>query len=550
MAYRTKRNVSACDTRALAAVRTVILSVIPFVLCGPPTATAQVLRSLPPRPVALRSHVIDVSHQDGIDDTEALQRAIDLAAATGGSVHIRSGVYHLKIRDGIRALAPRHNVRVTGDGPAQTVLRLDAGQAPYEGIFYPEPDRAQDVSGFSLANLAIDQNTTRNPIGDATSLSNKPRFILAVFSGSDIQVDHCRFTDIAGTNTLVFNGPRVSNIRIADNEFEKVGNVVGVHYDHSTIYTHADRVYIAGNAFAGRVNGGGAFGATTAIETHGNQQIVSKNVITGYFQGMNTTGVAESSERIIVADNVISDVTIGIQLWSYYYGSNKAHPGLADVSIRGNAITISRDPWIRVVGSASFLAAGILLNPNSDAPIEQLRIEGNTICFNASEASTNTDAQSGGIEMWLTHPGVVSRNIAITHNQISGSYGAGIRLSMSAETVTIANNIILNPGRSTTAVPDRFRSGVLISYLQNRLAVTGNQLVDDQERGTMTFGIYNATSAASHQLQAVDNQVRSRTNGVPVLENEAGSGMFCLVPHRGSFSAGACGYVDESRQRH
>jgi hypothetical protein len=195
----------------------------------------------------------EVSHRDGVDDTEALQRAIDRASVEGGSVHIRSGLYRLNIRDGVRALAPKRNVRLIGDGPDRTVLRLNPAQDAYEGIVFQAPDSTQDVSGFSLENLAIDQNTAGNPMSDAATLARKPRFVLAIFDGSSIRIENCRFTDIAGTNTLVFNGPRVSDIRITSNRFENVGTVSGLHYDHSTIYTHAERVYVAGNTETSRL---------------------------------------------------------------------------------------------------------------------------------------------------------------------------------------------------------------------------------------------------------------------------------------------------------
>jgi parallel beta-helix repeat protein len=115
----------------------------------------------------------------------------------------------------------------------------------------------------------------------------------------------------------------------------------------------------------------------------------------------------------------------------------------------------------------------------------------------------------------------VSRTVAVTNNQISGSYGPGIRLSMSAGTVTIAKNVISNAGRSIADIPEPFRSGIFISHLQNGLSVTDNELVDDQMPGTMRFGIYDATAAASAELRAVDNHLRASAAVAPFQSRTA-----------------------------
>ena len=85
-----------------------------------------------------REVVVPGPDQNVDDDGPALQRAIDSVAGAGGVVRIGPGVYRLKIRDGIRALVPKRNVRIVGDGRAQTILRLGSGQPAYNGVFYPE----------------------------------------------------------------------------------------------------------------------------------------------------------------------------------------------------------------------------------------------------------------------------------------------------------------------------------------------------------------------------------------------------------------------------
>jgi hypothetical protein len=465
--------------------------------------------------------------QNSDDDGPALQRAIDSMGGAGGVVRVRAGVYRLNIRDGIRALVPRRNVRIIGDGRAQTILRLGAGQPAYNAVFYPARSD-DDLSGFGLENLTVDQNGGSNVIRSPSDLAGKERAVLCMFAGSNSRVNNSRFTGLAGTNSLIFNGTGVADIRITDNQFDDVGNTSGVHYDHSTVYTHADQVRIVGNTFRGRVAGGGAFGATTAIETHGSNQIVSGNIIDGYLQGMNITGVAERSDNVIVTGNTISGAANGIQLWSYFYGSNRNRPALTNVVVSENTIGIDRDPWVHVVGPSGLVATGIAVNPHDDASIENMRIVGNVIAFEPSSNSTPSDDQSGGIEMWLINVAVVNRNVSVTGNHITGAYGPGIRLSMSADEVDIAHNLIRNAGTSTAHFADPFRSGVMVSQLQKSVAIRENQLVDDDPAGTMKYGIYDGTAAGSIALRAIDNELRTLGASVPMFQNAGSGGSFLL----------------------
>ena len=469
--------------------------------------------------------VVDGPNPDGNDDAPAIQRAIDAVSGRGGIVRIRAGVYRLDIRTGTRALTPKPNVRLVGDGPGRTILRVFADRTGYKSVFYPEPIAA-DLSGFGLQDLTIDQNAGSNPIDSQRALVDMPRAILIVFAGSNVRVDNCEFTDVAGTNTLVFNGPNVSDIWVTNNHFHEVGNSVAVHFDHSTVYTHADRVHITDNVFRGRIRGGGAFGATTAIETHGSQQVVTGNIVEGYFSGMNITGVAEASDNVLVSGNIVSSAAIGMQLWSRYYGSNKTLPALTNVVVSRNTIAINRDPWVDVAGSPGLVAAGIALDPHSDTGFDRIRIDGNTIRFMPSERPTTSDDQSAGIELWLNDAAVICRDVSVTNNEIIGSYGPGIRLSMSSDGIDIAHNVVRNSAQSTAAFPEPLHSAIMVSHLQHNLAIHDNLLVDDQPTPTMKYGVLDATTDGSIGLRAVDNQVRVSGAAVLAFQNTRGGGAF------------------------
>src|SRR5207249_1786171 len=121
----------------------------------------------------------------GDDDGPALQRAIDSAGERGGIVRLESGVYRLRIRDGVRALIPRRNVRLIGAGQAQTILRLEPGQPAYKGLLYPEHP-TDDLSGFGLQDLTVDQNAEGNPIRSAADLKGNARAVVIINTGSNI----------------------------------------------------------------------------------------------------------------------------------------------------------------------------------------------------------------------------------------------------------------------------------------------------------------------------------------------------------------------------
>ena len=119
------------------------------------------------------------------------------------------------------------------------------------------------------------------------------------------------------------NGPAVEDdLWITDNLFDNVGTASGVPYDHSTIYVDAlSGVHITGNQFNGAVTGGGAFGATTAIKTHGGGVTVLGNNVTDYeICGNIVTNSSSNSTSgdggIVVSGNVCKNVAYGFGIWN------------------------------------------------------------------------------------------------------------------------------------------------------------------------------------------------------------------------------------------
>ncbi|WP_263974683.1 M10 family metallopeptidase C-terminal domain-containing protein [Pseudomonas sp. Marseille-Q5115] len=93
------------------------------------------------------------------DDTQAIQKAIDAAAAVGGGkVYVPSGTWVVSDSDGSgNALAVKSNVTLTGDGAGDTVLKLaDGGASSTTSLL--GVTSASTVRDAAVSNLTLDGN--------------------------------------------------------------------------------------------------------------------------------------------------------------------------------------------------------------------------------------------------------------------------------------------------------------------------------------------------------------------------------------------------------
>ena len=393
------------------------------------------------------------------------------------------------------------------EGDPKSVIQVKAGTGNYRSVF-AGASVSTDLSGLVVDQLTIDQNSGNNPLTDkATLLTGSPRYAICAGSGSGIVVRRCRFRNVDSLNTVVISGPGMSDVRVQDNDFELVGDSAQQH-DHSTIYVTATGQVITGNVFRG-VPGG--LGATTAIETHGAMQVVTGNRVRDYFAGMNITGVAKAGSRgIVVADNVLSGVMIGIALWSYA-GDNG---GLEDCTVAHNAIVIDRDPWLGF--GASALPAGIMISPTNTATISGLMVHGNTIrVLPFSEPAMKGELKAAGIALWHADAGVEIWNLDVYDNTVVGALSAGIRLAANVRRGKISRNRFVDPGSSTeTAMPAFYRSGITVVGSQIDLIIEGNETYDTRRAHLVAQGVMTSVAAVTRCVQR-DNQVAC-TDGATV----------------------------------
>ncbi|MGD7708257.1 glycosyl hydrolase family 28-related protein [Microlunatus sp. Y2014] len=452
----------AIGTAALSVGAATALSGQGMVAQAKPRIATPVPPTLPTFPPATY-HVADFGAMpsDGQDDTLTIQAAIDAAASNGGgTVRLDPGTYDLSIithgteREDRTSLRMRSGVRLMGAGQGRTVLRLADSQGNYWAIF--DSDRHAVTTDIGLSDFTLDQNTTGNPITAASDIYGdpiQPRYVARFYEGGRVLVERSTFTDLSSGNTLSFNPfnsdqpPSITDVMVRSNRFTDVGGGT-VDFDHSTIYTRGDRMAVIGNEFVSR-HGAGTLNARTAIEIHNSDQTITDNRVTGYAKAMNVTGYGLTNHRQLVARNTMTDVGMGMYVWS----QQRTVPmePLRDVEIADNTITINVDGWNQ--SRVGVVSAGILGHPGNNTLMTDIWIHDNTVTY-VNDAITRDDrtklydSMAAGVGFW-NYERFPVQNITITDNEITNPLSAGVWTNTAIiGTSTIQGNVITNPGRN------------------------------------------------------------------------------------------------------
>ncbi len=454
---------------------------------------------------------------DGIDDTTAIQAAIDATANRGGgSVLFPPGTYNISIqRQGksAQALKLRSGIRLAASKNQGVTIRLADRQGNYETIM-GTMEFGTSLDDVVIEGLTFDSNGPNNPVlspegsggkisadfGDEQNLL--PRAVFRAYVGKRIRIDRCRFTNQTAVWSIVVNGKLdgMTDVAITNSRFDNVGGSA-VDFDHSSIYTQGSRMLVSKNLFTSR-GGAGTKGARTAIEVHGSDQTIVGNTIKGYANGINVTGAGTPvSQRQLYRDNLIDGANTGFTLWHLVHqGNNPSRPAMQQIAIERNTININSDDWLNPgIVSNKGPSAGILQDPNSNAPIQDLTIADNRINFVKSQPiSYEHDRFSSGITLWkYTHPNVALDRLNITGNRITNAPGAGIWANAAlggSGSSKIENNTIINPVRSKFLANGSSRLARTGIYLQensknNNLRIQRNTIVDTLSPTRIEYGI-------------------------------------------------------------
>jgi hypothetical protein len=419
---------------------------------------------------------------DSKDDTKAIQKAIDtMRQRGGGSVLFPAGSYDISIGSSSscepsptsstckphpQALVLYSKLRLASsnaNNPA--TLRLRNNQGNYESVM-ATAEYWFPLEDFVLENINIDGNGANNPVTRAadtdpccanspdfgTGYTQTPRYALRVYLGARVLVNDVRFLNQTNVNVITFNGDPFSDGEIKNSSFEGVGNDP-VDYDHSSIYTTGKRIRIINNTFTSK-DGPGTKGARTAIEIHGDDQLVENNKISGFTFGVNVVGdTATGGVRQVYANNTITGVVSGFVIWAFpddgYTGKT-----LKGVDIRNNTITLNGDAWLNAdLTFEASSVSGVQLEAANESPIATLLIRDNTIKFtNVKDFRSNfAETRSGGVVFSLYQkPELEIDRLVIARNRIENALGPGIFISVpigSDARSRIIGNTIINPAR-------------------------------------------------------------------------------------------------------
>jgi hypothetical protein len=465
---------------------------------------------------------------DGIDDTAAIQKAIDtIADKGGGSVLFPPGTYHVSIqRQGqqLQALKLRSGIRLAASTTQGATIALAARQGNYEAIAGTAAF-GTPLTDFVLQGLTIDSNGQNNPVlipaarnGQSSDFGDTklflPRAAFRAYAGKRIWIDRTRFTNQNAVWSVVVNGKpdEMTDVSISNSRFDNVGGNA-IDFDHSSIYTSGTRMLVEKNIFSSRF-GAGTKGARTAIEIHGDDQTVQGNTIKGYTGGINVTGAGTpTSQRQLYQDNVLEGVNTGFMLWcNIYPGGNPQQPGLQNIIIRRNTIKIDSDGWLAAkLISDKAPAAGIILEANNDVPIQDLTIADNRIDFvNTPPVDYWHDRFSSGITLWkYTHQEVPIERAIVSGNRITNAPGAGI-WSNARLGGKIENNLIVNPARSDRLSADNSgfsHAGIYLEPNSNNqnLHIQKNTIVDTLTSPRLKYGIVANSSCLGNCVIRANN---------------------------------------------
>lgn len=446
-----------------------------------------------------------------IDDTAAIQSAINTAATLGAGVYFPQGTYLVSKPTGLDyMLEAKAGGRWRGEGTIKVSSTVGDYRSVVAGV-----STSTDLTGLTIRDLTFDMNNTGNPVvTNANLFAGFPRYAVYAPVGSRIDVSRNTFKDIDSVNTVVIGG---SNARCQDNTFTGVGTSGTVH-DHSTIYITADGMTVTGNVFEGVASGKGA---TTAIETHG-AGVISGNRVRDYYNGANITGItANGTDGCIVADNRFLDVNNGIVLWSATSGA-----GLRQCTVHDNVVIINHDNWLR---STTDYPRGISIDPGINVDIESLNIHDNLIWYKASVATAQSgELQAAGIALWASSTTPNLKNVRVDSNTIIGSLSTGIRFAATAQRLRIQGNDLINPGLSTDGTMASFyKSGITLVGALTDVKVTGNRTYDTQATHTLAYGIQTSLTSATRCVEG-DNIVTC-TDGTALVAFTQTSGQLFSV---------------------
>lgn len=437
------------------------------------------------------------------DDANAINQAIQaMSEAGGGTVHLLPGTYLLATvtrpagRNEPRfatLIVPKSHVNIDGEGDVSVLKAADGLNAKDQWNFiYPTDARPDNpLTDVQYRNFKVDGNGEKN-LDQAAARWNA----IGTNFGARITVEHLTFVNNAGRQCLQFGNNEmphtVTDLIIRHCRFDTVGGAVAGNNrqtDHSSIYAQADGCLIQSNVLIqpvlDRTN------ASTAIEVHSSNAIVSGNYIRNYRGGINVVATATDHINVTYADNVILRCEqAGFKFWC---NRDRVMDG---VRITRNTIE-QKGPLPGHPKGVQSTAAPIIAMGVS-TPIRSAVIEGNSLSYVGNIDAPDERNNGYGISIGKCH------NVQIVDNRIVGTLRSAIAhdgivpLSDDLQRIEILDNQITDCCRAPGGSDDSHTAVLLTHALKKAartlrfLRVERNSIVNTGDRPTMTRGFYAA----------------------------------------------------------
>jgi hypothetical protein len=490
------------------------------------------------------------------DDRKAIQATIDTVAANGGGVvYFPAGTYKVTVYTPAagrfhwpRVFTIKPNVTLQGVNSATSIIKLADNQVPYGALLAPDPLGA-DVSGFGMYNLGVDINGLNNPLPTAAELNEaiwekrRNRNTVFINSGRGLRFEHCRFSNFIGTWCLNLYSYYVSNVRITNNVFDKVGGG-SLDFDSSTVDTAGNNCRITNNKFYSRnynsPKGPLNYGLRTAIEVHNVNALVANNQIYGFPIGINFGGNTPRGNRSITAsDNYIENAFNGIIIYADKPDDGSA-VGMQDCTISGNTITLNVNGWQFTIGNGNQChGISIEREGNLDAQVRNLNVTNNHIYYTNYNGTRDPliDAYSSGIyydrDNWQKSTiGVSSKNLFFNNNTIDHPLGNGFYFRCDMSEVEISSNTVTDPAAGPASFWDGWKAAMFFVGPTTDLSVSGNKIVDDRASGNIPYGLFAINDNCGYCIARGNRLVDGNGNDlcVPLLHRESGLGSWDVRP--------------------
>ena len=466
---------------------------------------------------------------DGVDDTAAIQRALDAVhSAGGGTLVFPPGRYDISINASLRrALTLHPRLRLLGRPAGQATLRLADNQIIYESIMATAsyPTRLDDAV---FEGLVFDANGLNNPVRSAAETNGDLgtptlRYVIRSFAGSRVLVRNCSFVNNDNGNTLSFNGNDISDVLIEQNKFLAVGGAL-IDHDHSSIYADGLRIRIADNEFRSRF-GAGTLGARTAIETHTDDQAVVGNTIHGFLQGANAVADVTRPARQLYRDNRFSAVAVGINIWPLATSAlNATATAYTALVLQGNDIRIDADAWWASPAMVINAPAGIHFETDvASARLARLEIVDNRITFDSfAGRNADRDRVSAGIDLRGADGRMPIDVLTVSRNTVRNAIGPGILGTThigSGSASMITDNTLIDSGRgaSLAGAGDLFRTGILLAGSSTGLSVLRNAISNSGPAATPTLNGIVLASNCTPPCTVGNNMASALTTPLQIL---------------------------------